>query len=262
MSGGPPGSAPASSAVVRPRTTATAPDSSRRRSPCAERPLAARSSRSSSWPASSSRVSAVRCRAPSRAGVSGPRRSVRPGGVTPTTCTRYETRSQPLRRYRSAAGVWRPPPSRSPASSPELALSGLGGRPAGVRELVLAHDLERAGGRAHERQRAGERGEVVLLDAPRDGEQVGRDGRHVQDVAQRQDAALVSGRVPQLQHDADDGLRAQRDGDQGAGRDPADELARDFVVEGLREGSRADEREDGGVAHATPPSCRRRRIRR
>ena len=91
--------APCPASLPRPGSSTTmAPDSMSRRSPCAERPPAARSSRSSSAPASSRRPSAVRCRAPSRAGVSGPRRSIRPGGVTPTTCTRYETRSQPLRR--------------------------------------------------------------------------------------------------------------------------------------------------------------------
>ena len=94
-------------------------------------------------------------------------------------------------------------------------------------------------------------------------------GGDVQDVAKRQDAALVRGRVTHLEDDADDGLRAQRHGDQRARNDRGGELARDLVVEGLGEGPGADEREDGGVRHATagrsgapgvaaPPSSRRR----
>ena len=82
--------------------------------------------------------------------------------------------------------------------------------------------------------------------------------RHVQEVAHRQHAALVRRLGAQLEHDADHGLRPERDGDERARREPALELGRDDVVEGAAEGAGAHEREDGGVAHATPPSSRRR----
>ena len=157
------------------------------------------------------------------------------------------------------------------------ALAGFRDRTPRLGELVLAHDLERARGRADERERVGERREVVHFDAARDDEQVRRDRGDVQDVAQRQDAALVRGDVAQLEDDADDGLSAERHGDERARRHTSGELRRDLVVEGPGEGAGADEREDGGVAarwpfvapldsattlavHSAPPSPRRRRL--
>jgi hypothetical protein len=147
-----------------------------------------------------------------------------------------------------------------PRQSFEPALSGFGRRPSRISELVLPHDLERAGRRAHEGERGRERREVVLLDAARDLQQVGRDRRDAQDVAQRQDASLVSGVTADLEDDADDRLRAQGDGGERAGKCSSGQLAGDLVVEGLGEGPRADEREDGGEAHRPPPSPRRRRV--
>ncbi len=165
-----------------------------------------------------------------------------------------------------------------PGQLAELALTGARGRPPRVRELVLAHDLECAGGRAHERQRGRERREVVLLDPMRHLEQIGRDGRDAQDVAQRQDASLVLCLVADREDHADHRLGAKRHRGQGARQRASGELARDLVVEGLGEGPGADEREDGGVARtatkrahgaglrrltaqAAPPSPRRRRLR-
>ena len=100
----------------------------------------------------------------------------------------------------------------------------------------------------------------MLLDAACDGEQVRRDRGDVQDVAQRQDAALVRGDVAKLEDDADDGLGAERHGDERTRRHARGELGGDLVVEGPGEGPGADEREDGGVGHSAPPSPRRRRV--
>ncbi len=88
----------------------------------------------------------------------------------------------------------------------------------------------------------------MLLDPPSQVEEVGRDGRDAQDVAKRQDASLVGGSVTDLEDGADDRLGAERDGDERPRAHARGELARDLVVEGLVEGPRADEREDGGVA--------------
>ena len=160
----------------------------------------------------------------------------------------------------------------------ELALSGVGGRPAGLRELVLAHDFERPGGWADERQRGRKGGEVVPLHPACHVEEFGGDRRDAQDIAQRQDASPVGGGGSDLEDDADDRLRAERYRDQRPRTGAPFELARNLVVEGLGEGPCAYEREDGGVARtapqrahgaglrrltarAAPPSARRRRLR-
>ena len=97
------------------------------------------------------------------------------------------------------------------------------------------------------------------LDAAGHHEQFLGDGRDAQDVAQRQHASLVRGVVADPEDHPDDGLRAQRRGDERAGQRAAGELGWDLVVERLRERAGADEREDGGVGtHAAPPSPRRR----
>ena len=140
------------------------------------------------------------------------------------------------------------------------ALAGLRGCAPGRGELVLAYDLERARGRTDERERVGERREVVLLDAPCDGQQVRGDRGHVQHVAQGQDAALVRGDVAKLEDHTDDGLGAERHGDERTCSDTRGELGGDLVVEGTGEGPGADEREDGGVGHSAPPSPRRGRV--
>ena len=72
----------------------------------------------------------------------------------------------------------------------EPVLAGGRGRPSRVGEIVLAHDLERAGGRADERERARERREVVLLDAAREAEEVGAGW------AGRAGRRAAAGRVP------------------------------------------------------------------
>ena len=150
----------------------------------------------------------------------------------------------PLRVRGERAGL-----EPDPIQIAKPALPRLGGRGAGVRERVPAFDLERARGRAHERQRGRERREVVLLDAARDAEELLGDGRNAQDVPQRQDAPFVRRLLADLEDDPDDRLGAQGDGDEGAGQRAGGQLAGDLVVEGLGEGPGADERKDGGVAH-------------
>jgi len=130
-------------------------------------------------------------------------------------------------------------------------------RCAGLRELVPAIHLERSHRRTHQRQRSGEGGEIVTLHAAGEIEQPGRHWRHVQHVVQRQYAPLVAARVADLEHHADHRARAQRCGHERSGLHRRREVGGHLVVEGLGEGPRADQREDGGVAHAAPPSARR-----
>src|SRR5690606_7503227 len=67
-----------------------------------------------------------------------------------------------------------------------------------------------------------------------------------------EDAALVGSGFAELEHHADDGLAAQRNGDQGARCDARREFGRDLIVEGLGERPGANKREDGSVGHAVP----------
>ena len=227
-----------------------APPSVSRRRPAAESPLAARSSRSSSRPASGQELQGralARAEPRGRLGAAQQRASGRRDADDVHAVGDAEP---PLAPVPLGVGAEAAALEPEPGQLAELALSGACGRPPRVRELVLAHDLEGAGGRAHERKRGGERGEVVLLDPVRHLEQVGRDRGDAQDVAQRQDASLVLGLVADLEDHADHRLGAQRHRGQGARQRASGELARDLVVEGLGEGPRADEREDGGVAHA------------
>ncbi len=125
---------------------------------------------------------------------------------------------------------------------------GLYRRPARMRELVLAHDLEGAGRGADQRKGVGERREVVRGHTLGQSQQVARHRRDVQQVAQRKHAAAVLRHVGDAEHDPDDGLRAERHGDERPDTHVSLELGRHLVVERLREGPRADEWEDRGVA--------------
>ena len=107
-----------------------------------------------------------------------------------------------------------------------------------------------AAGGAIERQGAAERREVVVAHHAGQGDQLGRQGRQVDHVVQRQRLGAVRAGGRHADDDAEHHLTAERRGHQAADAHLA-ELRRHQVVERLAEGARAHQREHGGV-HARP----------